>query len=189
MELLEENINTLVNAKEYHFTYVSIDIAGSSKIVAKYSPDLVQDVFFGFKSFVRKKSDKFGGIIIEWEGDGGSAVFINDAPSAVLCGIEIVLYLILFNNIISPLPENINIRIGLHCGEVVYFDDGKKMDLTVKNLSDDIQKQAAPKNNMVISDEVFKLLPLKLRERFKGFDFQRLNRHLHLFDKSSAVSF
>ncbi len=174
----------------YYLTFLSIDIAGSSNIVKSYSPDLVSDVLYGFKNYVKEKVEKFGGFIWEWEGDGGTAIFTSrDTSNSVSCGIEIILYLVLFNNLISPLPENINIRVGINSSEQVFYADEKKMDMTAKIIADDIQKQAAKGNNLVLASNVYERLNKKIKKHFRKLFFEKLGLDLYMFEKQKAVDF
>ncbi len=186
----QESIYPLEQGKEYFITFLSIDIAGSSNIVKSYSPDLVSDMLYGFKNYIKEKVEKFNGFIWEWEGDGGTGIFTDlDTSNAVLCGIEIILYLVLFNNLINPLPENINIRVGLHSTNLIFYDDEKKMDLTGKIFADDIQKQAAKGNNLAISAEVFNSLHKKIRKHLKKIFSEKIGIGLFIFEKQNAIEF
>jgi len=171
--------------KPYYLSFLSIDICGSSKLVSNYSSDVVLEVFEGFRNFVKEKVDKYSGRIWEWEGDGGVAVFHENVSEGVLCAIEISLHLVLFNNLINTLPENIKIRLGSHAGWITYKENYQEMALSIKDIAEDIQKQAAKHNGLVISDEVYRHLYAKIRNSFKTFN--KIDMSLFEFDKENLI--
>lgn len=174
----------LKNGNDYFLAFLSLDIAGSSKIVGAYDSDQVHDAFMGFREFVAGKVMKYGGTICQWEGDGGTVVFKEDMFSAVMCGVEIVLFLILYNLLVSRLPENINIRAAIHGDTVAYTDMTDLLEIQPKILADDVQKQATPKNNLVISDKVYHRLPEKTQRSFEKFFFTPLEIELYEYRKA-----
>lgn len=176
----ELNIET---NKEYNFAFLSIDIAKSSKLVRYYEPNKVHEAFTGFKDFVIQKSNKFGGYVIQWEGDGGTIIFLNEMYFCVICAIEIILYLILFNTLVNDLDENINIRIGISSDIIFYKNSIDLLHHPAKVFADDIQKQAAQTNCLVITENIYNLLPNKVKKVFKNFYFEPLSINLYEFKK------
>lgn len=183
----EKDFGLFFNNNKYYVCFLSIDICGSSKIVANYQSDKVHEVFDSFKNYIRDKVEKFNGRIWEWEGDGGTAAFYKNTSSGVLCSIDVLLNLVLFNVLISPIPENIVIRIAMHSGWITYKDKFLEMDFTEKVIADDIQKQATPHDSLVISDTVYTNIFNKLKDRFTKFKHNDMV--LYKFDLKNLDTF
>jgi class 3 adenylate cyclase len=112
---------------------------------------------------------KYGGRIIEITGDEYFSSFDN-ALDAVNCAREIQLKLKDYNH--SEITEKqIEVRIGIHVGDVIEFENNLKGDTV--NIAKRIQDIASP-NSVDISAGVYKIIKNKVSFQIKKKGKQKL---------------
>jgi len=156
----------LFNGKEYYLAFISVDIAQSTDLVKKNPDDVMSEVFNSFKDYVLKRLKKYDGRMFEWEGDGGQFGFYENITNSVFFGIELLMYLDVFNYALKSIQNNVNIRIAGHAGWILYQDDYQKMPLNPKKHAEKVQKYYTPENSFLITEEVHLHLNGKLRDNF-----------------------
>lgn len=148
--------------EEYTISFLRVDIVGNSGLVRKYPSDMIRTTYGDFKNIVTHTVEKRNARIWNWEGDGGLAAFYfgsNIHQSAVLCGMEILHELFLYNRLRSPLDEVLNIRIAVHSGPCEFFINPADLDrnetiITIK----DLEKNNTDTDSLSISRTVFVML-------------------------------
>lgn len=156
----------LFSGKEYYLAFISADIAKSTELIKNYSEDLMSEVFQNFKEYTLKRLLKYDGRLLEWEGDGGQFAFYENITNSVFFGIELLMYLDIFNSKLKFMSNNVNIRIAGHTGWILYQEEYHKMPLNPKKHTERIQKYYTPENSFLITEEVHLHLNAKLRDNF-----------------------
>lgn len=154
---------------EYTLSFLRVDIVGNSGLVRKYPSDLIRSTYADFKNIVTGVTLKRNARIWNWEGDGGLAAFyfgVNIHQSAVICGMEILHELFLYNKLYNRLDEALNIRLAVHSGPCNFFVNPNDLDrnetvITIK----DLEQNNTDASSMSISRTVFVMLdPLIARQ-------------------------
>lgn len=96
------------------------DVVGYSKLTQE-NESLALDLLEEHRGILRPIFDKYSGHEIETAGDSFFVEF-NSAVEAANCAIEIQATLYQ-RHMIVPQSRNIQLRIGLHIGDVVYMDE------------------------------------------------------------------
>jgi class 3 adenylate cyclase len=144
------NWGALQDEESYSMAFLSIDIIGNTKIVQKYSKEIVETTYTELKFIVQNAIDKRNGRFWLWEGDGGVIAFFfgNKNEAATLAAMEIANNLFLYNRTICKLTEPLQIRISVHSGICEYTDKisyFKKMGI-MKTISEMEKKHSKGKS-------------------------------------------
>jgi len=155
------NWGALQEGKSYPLAFLSIDIIGNTKIVQKYSREVVETAYTELNFIVQNTIDKRNGRIWMWEGDGGVIAFFfgNKNLDATLSAIEILNNLFLYNRTMCKLTEPLKIRMSVHSGICEYSDKNdyfKKMEV-MKTISD-MEKSYSKAESICISYPVRMML-------------------------------
>lgn len=116
---------------------------------------------------IKTELEKEGGRIVEIIGDAFLAAF-NSCVNAVVCGLNIQQRFSGYN-LGKPINEQIEVRIGIHLGEVIDYGDNLKGDAI--NIAARIQ-QSASTGAVFISENVYKVIFNKLKA-----DYHYLGEH------------
>ncbi len=111
---------------------------------------------------IKSELDKTGGRIVEIIGDAFLAAF-NSCVHAVDSAVNIQRAFLEYNEEKSD-DEKIEIRIGIHIGEVIDYGNHLKGDTI--NIASRIQ-EAAPANSILVSDSVYRTVYNKIKYNFK----------------------
>lgn len=176
-----KDFGLLFEGKRYHISLLSVDIVDSTKYVQTNDEKKMVKVLNGFKKFAKKKILKYGGRVWTWEGDGGTAAFLGSYDSCTICGFEMLFHLSLFNNIVSPIKENVEIRIAINSGNIIYKEEIIPANSDFIEYTEKIQKEYTDYNSLVITESTYLHLNGKLRDNFKkklagGYDLYELER-------------
>lgn len=155
------NWGALQEGESYTMAFLSIDIIGNSKIVKKYSREIVETTYTELNFIVQNAIDKRNGRFWMWEGDGGIIAFFfgNKNEDATLSAMEITNNLFLYNRTICKLTEPLKIRISVHSGVCEYTDKidyFKKMEV-MKTLNE-MEKSYSKSESICISYPVRMML-------------------------------
>jgi class 3 adenylate cyclase len=137
-ERISPNWGRLRDGDERKMTVLRLDMAGSSQLVRQNPRDKIEKAYRDLRLMVSRAVTGRLGRLWAWEGDGALAVF-SFGPmekSSVFCGMEILHELFFYNKLRNPLDGPVNVRIGVHVGNVQYFDD------EMARLKNDAIKQA-----------------------------------------------
>lgn len=115
-QLLE--IQSKLKQDERQVTFMSLDIAGSTRLKAENDPLSVEFTFNEYHRYVESQVTKNGGQIHSTAGDGVTAVF-DDPRQAFAAGKAIQAGLFEFNAFRNQLGEEIQLRAAIHSGSVL----------------------------------------------------------------------
>ncbi|MCF6334554.1 MAG: hypothetical protein L3J12_02295, partial [Spirochaetales bacterium] len=163
------NWGTLKDGKVYSITVMSLDIVNNSKMVKKYSPKIMEKVYFRLRAFIGKKVLDYEGRIWNFAGDGGLIAFTfkGHAERAVLCAMDIRATLPIFN--IShnlPIKDNIFLRLALDSGRIKFSLDTGHIVSDIINYAAHLEKSGTLPGEISISGNVKKDLPPKIAKIF-----------------------
>lgn len=119
-ELLQQllEIQDQLRSDEQYATFLSVDIVGSTQMKAKSDPLSIEFTFNEYHKFVETIVTKHGGRVHSTAGDGVTVVF--DKPQkAFIAGKAILAGLFEFNAFRNRLDTAIELRGGLHTGQVL----------------------------------------------------------------------
>jgi hypothetical protein len=173
------------DSKEYYMSFLSVDICNSTELVTNNADEAMMELLDGFQQYVMKRVLRYDGRKWEWDGDGGIIGFYENIDGCVVCAVDLLLSIDLFNNIVNPLPVNVDIRVGCHSGWILYKENYQDMGLKVKNIAERLQKHISSVNNITISKEIYQHLYGALRDNFvpekKGDD------QFYVFDRERLM--
>lgn len=152
-------------AERRQLTVMFCDLVGSTALATRIDPEDLGDVIRAFQRCVAETVTRFDGYVARYMGDGVLAYFgypqahEDDAERAVLVGLELT-------DAVSqlPVPERLQVRIGVNTGQVVVGEligTGDVQERSVvgetPNLAARLQALAVP-NTVVIGPETRRLL-------------------------------
>src|SRR5262249_47943126 len=114
-------------AERRQLTVMFCDLVDSTALSEKLDPQELREVVRAYQEACAEVIDRFAGSIAQYLGDGILIYFgyptahEDDAARAVYAGLEIVEALRLLN---PRLPQPIQVRIGIHTGQVVVGEMG-----------------------------------------------------------------
>ncbi len=155
------NWGSLQENESYSIALLSIDIIGNTRIVQKYSKEIVETTYTELDFIVQNAIDKRNGRFWMWEGDGGVIAFFfgNKNEDATLSALEIMNNLFLYNRTICKLTEPLNIRISVHSGICEYTDKNDYFKKTgVMKTINEMEKSHSKANSICISYPVRMML-------------------------------
>ncbi len=184
------NWGALRDGKEYPIVAVSVDICGNSLLVKKYSPGVMEKVYYELWDYLRQKLAECDGRIWSWAGDGGLAAFRyrKDTSTAVLCCLDILVSLYAFNLREKPIKEDIALRIGMDAGDVKFACDTGRIVSDVVNYAAHLEKKGTTPCGMSISDTVYAGLTPRLKKVFRTKqEFEGRTAWSLVFDAGEAL--
>jgi len=163
------NWGALRDGREYPIIVVSVDICENSKLVKKYSPKVMEKVYYALWDHLRQRLAACDGRIWSWAGDGGLLAFRyrKDTSQAVLCCLEILLSLVAFNLRDGPIKEDVVLRIGMDAGDVKFASDTGRIVSDVVNYAAHLEKNATAPWGLSVSDSVYAGLSAQLKKLFR----------------------
>jgi class 3 adenylate cyclase len=152
-ERISRNWGRLVDGDERQMAVLRLDIAGNSILVKENPKNLIEKAYGDLRTIVTKAVVSRLGRLWSWEGDGALGVFMLEKYSrmAIFAGIEILNEMFLYNKMQNPLNSEIKIRLSVHSGHLVYYNNEAeclKTDIVKKAVF--LESQAAS-NSLVIS--------------------------------------
>lgn len=168
---ISPNWGVLKQGEEYTLSFLRVDIVGNSELVREYPSDIIRSTYSDFKNIVTLIVEKRNARIWSWEGDGGLAAFYlgkNIHQSAVLCGMEILNEVFLYNRLRSRLEKPLVIRIAVHSGPCRFFSNPTELDrnetiITIK----DLEKNNTDSDSLSISRTVYVMLDPLVTQQFE----------------------
>ena len=163
------NWGALKEGESYALAFLAIDIIGNTKIVQKYSKEIVETTYTELNFIVQNAIDKRNGRFWMWEGDGGIIAFFfgNKNVNATLAAVEIMNNLFLYNRTICKLTEPLKIRISVHSGVCEYTERNdyfKKLE--VMKIIDEMEKTHSTGHSICISYPVRMMLDGFIADQF-----------------------
>ncbi len=157
----------LFSGKEYYITLVSIDMVNSTKHIKNRDDLTGVKLMNEFKNYITDKINKYDGRIWKWEGDGGIVAFYQKDDSAIICSLELLMHLSLFNSFYNPIDDGVDIRIACDNGQMTFKDKFEEMYSDVIYNVEKIQNKFASPNELLITDNVFMFLNGHIRDIFE----------------------
>ncbi len=139
------------------FGFLRFDIVGNSRLVREYDESVVMKAYGDLRDIIHTIIERRNGRLWAWEGDGGLAAFFTDEvnSAAVLCGMEILSELVLYNALQCPLDEPLRLRLAVHSGTSEYRSNVEDVQsATVKKVYQ-IESNHTQPNSLTVSDSVF----------------------------------
>lgn len=149
-----QRIQEELRAEEKFVTFVSVDVAGSTRIKQNCNPLDAEYTFGEYHRYIEALCHRFGGRIHSTAGDGVTAAF--DVPErAVLASRAMLSGLFEFNAFRNKTGQTFDVRIGIHCGTVMAPDmDVEKVNFaSVIDLAAHFQK-ATDVGSLALSEAV-----------------------------------
>jgi hypothetical protein len=158
---------------EYPITLLHFDIARNSSLVRANAAQDVERVYETLRSLFTWIVEKRRGRVWDWQGDGGLAAFQYGHPnmSAVLCGIELLDELCVFNITENPLDREILVRTAVHAGFIRYTEVQTDLmrDEVVKEI-EEIEHEYTPINSLSVSATVAPYIDGVIKDCFMPID-------------------
>ena len=167
------NWGALRQGEEYIITFLRLDIVGSSQLVRKYSPDIIDRTYSELRKIVQDAIDRRNGRIWNWEGDGGLVAFCFSKKNmqATLSAVNILHELFIFNQTVCELEKPLRLRIAIHSGPYEYSsseEDLNKSETVKKAVL--IENKYTQPNTVTVSNMVSIALDKLLLQQFKPID-------------------
>jgi class 3 adenylate cyclase len=163
------NWGALKTGKQYEVSVGSIDIVGSSALVKKHGQRKMEKLYFEFWNLLRRVLSVYDGRIWSWQGDGGLVAFAfkRHQERAVLFALELQQLIKVFNmNPRKPIPEDIELRIGLDAGKVKYSDENGRMISDTINYASHLEKAFTNPGGITISKKLLDAVPQEMLRHF-----------------------
>lgn len=155
----------------YHFSFLSIDIAGNSEIQLKYPRGEIETVYNNLYQLIQDTVSDYQGKIWNWAGDGGIAAFYMDdkVTDSVKCAMEIQLRMVQFNldRSRNRFQEPIRLRIAAHDGLTVYKENKGTILSDAINYVAHLEKKGTGSDHLSISDSIYKNINPRLQRIFQ----------------------
>lgn len=151
------NWGRLMEGDEKQMAIVRLDIAGNSILVKNNSKQLIDKAYNDLRKIVTNAVVSRLGRLWIWEGDGALGVFMLGDYSrvAVLTAMDILDKMFLYNKAENPLKSDINLRIAVHSGDLVYSEnDAKVSKADIVKTAIALESKAAVPNSLVISENL-----------------------------------
>lgn len=155
----------------YEFTFLSVDIAGSSELVRTVPEQNVARAYAGLKHIFASVVNKREGRVWSWKGDGGLAAFYfgNKNVQAALAGMETLLELFLYNLYSSPLGGRpLEVRLVSHTGPCTYQESIETIRSDTLRRLEHIESRHAPPGTLTVSPPVYSDMGSKLESFFRA---------------------
>ena len=160
-------------------TILIIDISGSSELVRHYSKKLMEATISDIKNACVDICSKRGGVIMKWEGDGGSFEFkaekdLDDnnksiCNQAALSGIDVLHWLWEYNLFQNKLDDSVKLKIIV---DIVYLSPAsqdKNLSAKIEKKMHDLEKDYAEPNMVTLSDSIYMRLMDSIKPYLKSF--------------------
>ncbi len=154
------NLQSKLREGEQTVTFVSLDVVGSTKMKVEADPLAVEFTFNEYHRFVETIVEKHGGRVHSTAGDGVTCAF-KDATNAWTASRHILGGLFELNAFRNKIGTPLELRIGIHTGEVVAPTAGDIRSVNFAHVIDiaaHMQKYA-PVGGIVVSDDTAVFLP------------------------------
>mgnify|MGYP006290942935 CR=1 FL=1 len=163
------NWGALKHGREYEVSVGSVDIVGSSSLVRKHGHRKMEKLYYEFWVLLRRVLSVYDGRIWGWQGDGGLVAFAfrRHQERAVLFAMELQQLMKVFNvNPGKPIPDDIELRIGLDAGMVKYQDDTGQIISDTINYAAHLEKSFTSPGGITISKELLDSVPREMLRHF-----------------------
>jgi class 3 adenylate cyclase len=163
------NWGVLREGGEYPLTFLRFDVSGNSALVRNNPAKKVEKTYREIFAFINAALDRRNGRLWSFQGDGGLAAFAfaGKDNAAVMCAVEALHELFLYNKYRLSLASPVHMRFAVHSGNAVYSantESLKKGD-TVKEVLD-IEAKHTAADSVTLSKKVHTGLDKRLADLF-----------------------
>lgn len=156
-ERISPNWGRLLEGDEHKMTVLRFDIAGNSTLVKNNTQQKIEKAYNDIRLIIHRAVTSRLGRLWSWEGDGALAAFLFGPMEkmAVYAGMEILHEMFFYNRIRNPLDSPIDVRVGVHIGQVWYSENEleRRKNETVKQA--EVLEALAPNNALSVSFNVY----------------------------------
>ncbi len=166
-----KNWGLLREGDEYLFTFLRMDIVGNSNLVRTYAGDAIARTYSDLRSIVQRVVESRNGRIWSWEGDGGVCAFHGAGASnpAMLCAMEILHEIYLYNLLDCTLMEPVMMRLAVHNGRCEYHEVFEDIKSDALRKLADIESRFTDSNSVTISKTAHSTLDAPVAAYLRGF--------------------
>ena len=159
----------LQEGQTYDFSFLRVDIAGSSQLVRKHPKGEVEKAYAELRGLFTTVVEKRDGRIWQWEGDGGIAAFLFGAKNvqAVLAGMQLVLELFMNNLLRSSFAGELHVRLAVHTGPCLFLVNFKDIRSDTLQRLELIESRYAGIDSLIITPGVYSDMGTKLESFFR----------------------
>ncbi len=176
-------------------TVLFSDLVDSTALAERVDPEVVRDILMAYRGTATTAVERFGGLVLQWLGDGVLAVFgyqqvfEDDARRAVSAALDLVeSWAGVRSNVQERFGVEPQLRVGVHTGVVVVAEVGEptggernSIVGAAPNLAARIQGEAAP-GTVVITDVTQYLVDADFYLRSLGLrDLKGVPRQVEVF--------
>ncbi len=153
----------------YEFSFLRMDIAGSTELVRKYPRSEVLRAYGDMKKLLSGIVERRDGRIWHWEGDGGIAAFLFGAKNvqAVLAGMEMLMELFMYNLLHCSFAGDLHVRLAVHTGPCQFLANFKEIRSDTLHRLEALEGRYAAPDSLILSPGVHSDLGSKLACFFK----------------------
>jgi class 3 adenylate cyclase len=155
-----KNWGVLREHEEYIFTFLRLDIVGSSQLARHNSREVVQQIYEDLRRIVQKAVERRNGRIWNWEGDGVLVAFYFSGRNnnAVLSAMDIIHELYIYNLLQRKLHDLLSVRIAVDSGHCTFRHNFEEIESdTLKELAN-IESHSTKPNCVTVSSNVYMYL-------------------------------
>lgn len=143
-----------LQSNEASYTFLSVDIVGSTRMKASADPLAVEFTFNEYHQYVERLVHRYGGRVHSTAGDGMTCAF-DHPQQAFSAARNVQAGLIELNTFRNKLSSPIQIRQAIHAGKVITPEEGDIRSVNFAHVIDvasHLQKTAPP-GGIVVSDD------------------------------------
>jgi hypothetical protein len=127
----------LREGEEAQVALLRFDVCGNTKLVRRYGSERAKEAYGKLFGFAKDACRKANGRVWHFEGDGALLAFLYGEKEleAVLCGMETLHELFLYNSLDSDLETPLSVRMAVHTGKLRYsakLEERDKSELVVR---------------------------------------------------------
>ncbi len=163
------NWGALKDGKKYAVTVLSLDIVSNSELVKKHGAKVMKKVYTNLWKFLKQHLSTYNGRIWNWAGDGGILAFAfkKQIDRAVMFAFEVQRTLAMFNlDPLNPIEDDLELRIGINTGKLVFHNDTGKIVSEVINLAAHLEKQRAEPGYISLTKDVYAEISSSYQKQF-----------------------
>ncbi len=160
------NWGTLVEGQEYAFSFLSLDIVGSTAMVREYPEETIKATYGDLRGLVQRSIERREGRLWNWEGDGGLVAFYfaKKFNAATLSAFDILHDLFLYNRLDCRLKIPLSVRLAVHGGPCEFRHNTEDIVSDTINRTLEIEAEHTLPNTVTVSNVVYLALDPLLQE-------------------------
>ncbi|RPI93657.1 MAG: hypothetical protein EHM32_07740 [Spirochaetales bacterium] len=160
------NWGALVEGQEYVFSFLSLDIVGSTALVREYPEETIKATYGDLRGIVQRSIERREGRLWSWEGDGGLVAFYfgKKFNAATLSAVDILHDLFLYNRLECRLKIPLSVRLAVHGGPCEFRHNTEDIVSDTINRTLEIESEHTMPDSIAVSNVVYLALEPLLQE-------------------------